>query len=115
MKFWQQPNRTPEEAAFASLGKLQLPAGGKGATKKEQEALSHRLSWSDSADEALETQSLLRARALLYCVLIVLVALIYWASWAQLDEVTRGEARVVPSSQRQLVQSFDGGVVSEIS
>ncbi len=30
------------------------------------------------------------------------------------DEVTRGDARVIPSRQLQVVQSFDGGVVSEI-
>ena len=30
------------------------------------------------------------------------------------DEVTRGDARVIPSRQLQVVQSLDGGVVSEI-
>jgi len=42
------------------------------------------------------------------------VALIVWAAYAEVDEVTRGEARVVPASQVQIVQSVDGGVVEDI-
>jgi adhesin transport system membrane fusion protein len=37
-----------------------------------------------------------------------------WASVAQVDEVTKGEAKVIPSRQLQVIQSLDGGVVSEI-
>jgi adhesin transport system membrane fusion protein len=31
-----------------------------------------------------------------------------------LDEVTRGEGKVIPSRQVQVMQSLDGGIVSEI-
>jgi adhesin transport system membrane fusion protein len=41
--------------------------------------------------------------------------LLLWAALAQVDEVTRGEARVIPSRQLQVVQSLDGGIVSEIN
>jgi len=37
-----------------------------------------------------------------------------WAALAQLDEVTRGEGKVIPSKQLQVLQSIDGGLVSEI-
>jgi len=43
-----------------------------------------------------------------------LLLLIIWAAFASIDEVTRGEARVVPTSQVQIVQSVDGGVVTDI-
>ena len=51
---------------------------------------------------------------------LVLVALmltsgIVWAAWAHLDEITRGEGRVVPSSQLQVVQSLEGGIVKQIA
>jgi membrane fusion protein, adhesin transport system len=39
---------------------------------------------------------------------------IVWAAVAQLDEVTRGEGKVIPSRQVQILQSIDGGLVSEI-
>jgi adhesin transport system membrane fusion protein len=45
---------------------------------------------------------------------LVLLVLLLWAALAQVDEVTRGEARVIPSRQLQIVQSLDGGVVAEI-
>jgi membrane fusion protein, adhesin transport system len=35
-----------------------------------------------------------------------------WASWASLDEVTRGDGRVIPSSQVQVVQNLEGGIVA---
>ena len=37
-----------------------------------------------------------------------------WASWAKLDEVTRGDGKVIPSSQVQVVQNLEGGIVAEI-
>jgi membrane fusion protein, adhesin transport system len=44
---------------------------------------------------------------------LFLVALV-WASWAKLDEVTRGLGQVIPSSKTQLIQSLEGGIVKEI-
>jgi adhesin transport system membrane fusion protein len=42
-----------------------------------------------------------------------LIALI-WAAFAELDEVTRGEGKVIPSSKMQVIQNLEGGIVSEI-
>ena len=36
---------------------------------------------------------------------------VLWASWAELDNVTRGEGRIVSSVQNQLVQAAEGGVI----
>jgi adhesin transport system membrane fusion protein len=61
---------------------------------------------------------LLRPRALAHLLLVVIatffVLFFAWASWATLDEVTRGEGRVIPSSQVQVVQNLEGGIVSAI-
>ncbi|NGN98448.1 HlyD family type I secretion periplasmic adaptor subunit [Grimontia sp. S25] len=47
--------------------------------------------------------------------LIVMVALfIAWASLSSLDQVTRGEGKVIPPSQVQLIQSLDGGILQEM-
>jgi adhesin transport system membrane fusion protein len=37
-----------------------------------------------------------------------------WASWATLDEVTRGDGKVIPSSQVQKVQNLEGGILAAI-
>lgn len=42
------------------------------------------------------------------------LAALVWASWAKLDEVTRGQGQVIPSSKTQLIQSLEGGIVKEI-
>lgn len=71
--------------------------------------------WADNSNWLRQQQKPMRARLLLYALVCTLAALVYWSSIAALDEVTRGDGRVVPASQRQLIQSFDGGVVSEIN
>ena len=40
--------------------------------------------------------------------------LIWWASWAEIEEVTRGVGKVIPSQSVQLIQSLEGGLVEEI-
>ncbi len=48
------------------------------------------------------------------CVVVFAVGFLVWADRAILDEVTRGEARVVPSSKIQVVQNLEGGILSEL-
>ncbi|MES1987359.1 MAG: HlyD family type I secretion periplasmic adaptor subunit, partial [Pseudomonadota bacterium] len=72
------------------------------------------LHWDDEADLAILEQTPLRAKVLLYSIAAALAVLIIWAFFAKVDEVTRGEGRVIPSKQVQVIQSLDGGIVSEI-
>lgn len=37
-----------------------------------------------------------------------------WANFAQIDEVTRGEGKAIPSSKVQKIQNLEGGIVSQI-
>ena len=55
-----------------------------------------------------------RAQLIVRAALVVVLLLVLWACFAQVEEVTRGEGKVIPSRQLQIVQSLDGGVVSEI-
>nr|ALV86469.1 secretion protein [uncultured bacterium 19] len=66
------------------------------------------------ADALISRQRTHRAQAIVRAAVLVLVVLLAWAALAQVDEVTRGDARVIPSRQLQVVQSLDGGVVVEI-
>jgi membrane fusion protein, adhesin transport system len=66
------------------------------------------------ADELISRERTQRARLVVRAALLIAAVLIGWAAWAEVDEVTRGDARVVPSRQLQVVQSLDGGVVAEI-
>lgn len=71
--------------------------------------------WRSDADWAVLQQEPLRARALLRISAVVIVLLILWAAFAEIDEVTRGQGKVVPTSQVQIIQSVDGGVVEVIA
>lgn len=54
------------------------------------------------------------ARILLWLSLLSIIGLLTWATFAEIDEVVRGEGKVVPSRQVQVVQSLDGGIVEDI-
>ena len=63
--------------------------------------------WGADADWAHLDQQPLRARALLRWAALVVVALVVWAAYARIDEVTKGQGRVIPSSQLQVVQAVE--------
>src|SRR2546430_17626979 len=54
------------------------------------------------------------SRMLLVTFLAPLVVFLTWAHFAILDEVKRGNGRVIPSRQTQVVQSLEGGIVGDI-
>jgi membrane fusion protein, adhesin transport system len=66
------------------------------------------------AEWAMSEQKLRGSRVAVWSTFIAVIVLLVWASFAQLDEVTRGEGKVIPSRQVQVMQSLDGGIVSEI-
>ena len=72
------------------------------------------LSWDEEANLATLEQTPLKAKKLLYAILGIMLVCLLWAWFAKVDEVTRGEGRVIPSRQVQVIQSLDGGIVSEI-
>jgi len=70
--------------------------------------------WQFDAHRAYIEQQPLRARTILYVVAATVVCLIIWSALATIDEVTRGQGKVIPSRQVQVIQSQDGGVVTDI-
>jgi len=63
---------------------------------------------------AIELRTPRTARMLLYSILALIVTGLVWAHFAILDEVKRGNGRVIPSRQTQVIQSLEGGLVQEI-
>jgi len=51
---------------------------------------------------------------LLLAITSFVVIFIVWANFAALDEVTRGDGKVIPSSDIQALQSLDAGVVEKV-
>ncbi|MFW6345716.1 MAG: HlyD family type I secretion periplasmic adaptor subunit, partial [Halomonas sp.] len=112
--------KSAEQRGFEAIGRFS-ETGGKPFRPFMDRLFSRRVTsahlnrdWASDADWARMQQDPLRARAFLYTVLLAVAALLVWSYFAAIDEVTRGAGRVIPSSQLQRVQTFDGGVVQEI-
>jgi len=111
-------DRPLEQRQFERLGSLQQ------ASRKRAGPIDRlfgrwiqapgRGDWVSDTEWARIMQEPLRARKLLYGVFLSLVALVIWASVAEIDEIARGDGRVIPSRQLQTLQSLDGGLVEEI-
>jgi len=67
-----------------------------------------------NADWAIAEQTPKGARIVIWLSVASLFILLLWSAFAVLDEVTRGEGKVIPSRQIQILQSMDGGIISEI-
>ncbi|WP_372864950.1 HlyD family type I secretion periplasmic adaptor subunit [Spongiibacter sp.] len=104
------PPASPEAPSGSVLGQVLDAAFKRWAPLNESE----QVDWLGDIDRAYLYQRPLRTRTLLYVFGISVVALIVWSAFAELDEVTRGEGKVIPSRQVQIIQSIDGGEVSEI-
>lgn len=63
---------------------------------------------------SVEDEERRTSRWLLWLTVGSLAAALTWAALFQLDEVTRGQGKVIPVSREQVVQSLDAGVVTEI-
>jgi len=71
-------------------------------------------SFEQEADAVMSRGETHRAQKIVRTAVIVVLLLILWASFAHVEEVTRGDGKVIPSKQLQVLQALDGGVVSEI-
>lgn len=63
---------------------------------------------------ALEERSPRTAWIMILAILVILACGLAWAKWAVIEEVTTGQGRVIPSSQLQVMQTLEGGIVREI-
>ncbi|CAM5395966.1 Membrane fusion protein (MFP) family protein OS=Afipia felis OX=1035 GN=prsE_1 PE=3 SV=1 [Afipia felis] len=75
---------------------------------------SSDFSFANDVRAAAELKTPRASLILLGTTIALFVVGIVWAHFAVLDEVKRGNARVIPSRQLQVVQSLEGGIVQEI-
>jgi len=64
---------------------------------------------------AAEVETLpVTSHAILWCTAAFVITAIVWANFATLDETSRADGRVIPSSQVQVVQNLEGGILSQV-
>ncbi|MBP1680410.1 MAG: type secretion rane fusion protein, HlyD family [Proteobacteria bacterium] len=72
------------------------------------------LEFMSSLSEAVLQKAPSSSRKILWVITIAIFWIILWASIAEIDELTRGEGKVIPTQQLQVIQNLEGGIVSEI-
>lgn len=76
--------------------------------------------YTDSSDFIADAQWAIHegrakgSRGLVWVCLAMSTALLTWAALGEIDEVVRGQGKVVPSRQVQIIQSLDGGIIEDI-
>lgn len=51
---------------------------------------------------------------IIYPIMAFVIIFFLWATFMKIDEVVKGEGKVVPSGQTKVLQHFEGGIISEI-
>lgn len=64
--------------------------------------------------ESLLTQTTPGSKLMLYLIAAVLIGGLIWAHFARVEEITRGEAKIVSLSREQIIQSLEGGILAEM-
>ncbi|QMV16077.1 HlyD family type I secretion periplasmic adaptor subunit [Vibrio spartinae] len=78
------------------------------------ELSSEELEYVDDKTAALLLNTPDSARIMLWVMAVFFVIAIIWASFAEIDKVTVGNGKVIPSSQVQVIQNLEGGLVKQI-
>lgn len=66
--------------------------------------------YKDEVDDA----TVVRSTRIVWLSSLTILALLIWSWFAEVTEVSKGDGRVIPSSREQVVQSLEGGILSEL-
>jgi len=75
---------------------------------------------ADDVDYATDIRASIMAqsprggRAILWASILLFVIFIAWASVSEVEQVTRGQGKVIPASQIQVIQNLEGGILDEL-
>ncbi|MGD9808992.1 MAG: HlyD family type I secretion periplasmic adaptor subunit [Deferribacterales bacterium] len=81
---------------------------------KEKRISNRDIEFMKSLNAAVLQKSPVKMSIVLYIIAGLTFAFIIWANIAEVDEMTRGMGRVIPSRQIQIIQNLEGGIVEDI-
>ncbi|MFA2535715.1 HlyD family type I secretion periplasmic adaptor subunit [Pseudomonas chlororaphis] len=64
--------------------------------------------------ESLLAQTTPGSKLVLYMIMFVLCGGLIWAHFARVEEITRGEAKVISKGREQVIQSLEGGILASM-
>lgn len=72
------------------------------------------LAYTRDIYQAMVTEKKHSVAWMLMLLVVMMAALIAWASLTSVEEITRGDATVIASTREQIIQSLEGGIISEV-
>ncbi len=76
---------------------------------------SSDLDFMNELEAATRLQPAWHANILLMTIIMLVVFIFVWAGLSKVEIITRGQGQVVPSSEIQVVQSLEGGILAELN
>lgn len=114
----KRSNETAEQKGFKRLGAIsQKTDAGKSVIDRlfgRWVNVPGNRDWVVDAEWAKIQQDPIKTNGLLYTIIAAITLLFTWAAFAEIATIARGDGKVVPSSQLQTVETFDGGLIENI-
>lgn len=82
--------------------------------KREDNLSNHDLDYMSSLSSAVLQRSSKSSKIIVKLGAVLVIWFLLWAHFAEIDEITRGNGKVIPSSHIQVIQNLEGGIVSDI-
>ncbi|SEA90825.1 HlyD family type I secretion periplasmic adaptor subunit [Alkalimonas amylolytica] len=80
-----------------------------------QPAISEQeLEYVDDLHSRLHFKTPYRSKRVLLTIACMTIIFLVWSWFAEIDEVSRGQGRVIPSQQLQIVQNLEGGILQQV-
>ncbi len=74
----------------------------------------NELQYMSELEEAVRLKPSFASTMLVFLIAGLIIFAIIWASMAEIDERVKGQGRVMPSRDIQVIQSLEGGILSEL-
>lgn len=82
--------------------------------KDEQQLSSHEVAYLNDMQAALIIQKTPVSLILLCLIAFIVAVTLIWAKLTRVEEVTVGEGTVIPAQREQIIQSLEGGILSQL-
>lgn len=80
----------------------------------KQDTDAEDIQFMEDLESAIRLKPTFTSNLMLVSVSALVVIMGAWMTFSQIDEITHGEGQVVPTSEIQIVQSLEGGVLKEL-
>ncbi|WP_336769050.1 HlyD family type I secretion periplasmic adaptor subunit [Pantoea endophytica] len=85
-----------------------------GSREKTPRLAAEEMRFIDDLQSAIVMQKTPFSMVMLWLIAGVVVTGLVWAHFARVEEVTRGEAKVIPASHEQVIQSLEDGILESL-